>query len=116
MVLVGIIDTTAKSDPSKYKWEFNLRRFVVMTRRKIPRGKATAPKSVQPLGDYTKETLLHKISKAKLKLEELKQFSVDKYFPHPGLGNMKLKQMIKFLEIHTMHHLRIIEEIDLSEG
>ena len=115
MVLIGIIDTTSKTDPSKYKWEFNFKRFVVMARRKIPRGKATAPKSVQPLGDFTQESLLHKIEKAKSKLEELKQLPSDKYFPHPGLGNMKLKQMIKFLEIHTKHHLRIIEEIFLSE-
>jgi hypothetical protein len=115
MVLIGIIDTTAKSDPAKYKWEFNFSRFVVMTRRKIPRGKAKAPKSVQPIGDINQESLLLKIAKVKSKLEELQQLPADKYFPHPGLGNMKLKQMIKFLEIHTAHHLRIIFEIGKEE-
>lgn len=115
MVLIGIIDTTSKSDPVAYKWEFNFRRLVVMGRRKIPRGKAKAPKSVQPKGDYTKESLKEKIAKAKSKLEELKLLPSNKYFAHPGLGNMKLKQTIKFLEIHTGHHVSIIEEIEESE-
>jgi hypothetical protein len=115
MVLIGIIDTTSKSDPSIYKWEFNFKRFVVMARRKIPRGKAKAPKSVIPKGDYNLDSLKNKIAIAKSKLEELMQMPSNKYFPHPGLGNMKLKQTIKFLEIHTSHHLRIIEEIGRSE-
>lgn len=115
MVLIGIIDTTSKSDLTKYKWEFNFNRFVVMTRRKISRGKAKAPKSVQPNADYTFESLTEKIAITKLKLEELMQLPHNKYFDHPGLGNMKLKQTIKFLEIHTNHHLKIIHDIEKKE-
>lgn len=112
MVLSGIIDTTAKSDPDNYKWKFNVKRFVVMFKNKIPRGKAKAPKSVQPIGDYTIESLTKKVAIAKSKLEQLKQLPKNKYFEHPGLGPMKLKQTIKFLEIHTRHHYEIIADIE----
>jgi hypothetical protein len=114
MVLVSIINSTAKSDPANYKWTFNFRRLLVMTLGKIPRGKAKAPSGVQPKGDCTYDSLMEKMAYAKTKLQELKQLPNDKYFIHPGLGNMKLKQTIKFLGIHTSHHLAIIEEIDLS--
>lgn len=115
MVLIGIIDTTAKSEPSQYKWKFNFKRLVVIFKNKIPRGKAKAPKSVQPNGDYTIESLTNKITIAKSKLKQLKQMPNTKYFEHPGLGPMKLKQTIKFLEIHTRHHVGIIEDIIKSE-
>jgi hypothetical protein len=115
MVLNGVIDTTSNSNPKNFKWKFNTRRIVLMFQKKIPRGKAKAPKSVQPKGDYNFESLTKTIAIAKSKIVELRKLPNDKYFEHPGLGNMKLKQTIKFLEIHTSHHLRIIEEIDFSE-
>lgn len=85
-----------------------------MGRKKIPRGKAKAPKSVQPKSDYTLESLQEKLLKTRSKIAELQLLSKDHYFQHPGLGNMKLKQMIKFLEIHTRHHLKIIHDIEGS--
>ena len=111
MVVSGIIDTTAKSDPSNYRWSFNFKRWLVMGRKKIPRGKAKAPKSVQPKNDYTLESLQEKLLKTRSKISELQLLSKDHYFEHPGLGNMKLQQTIRFLEIHTRHHLEIIQEI-----
>jgi len=41
----------------------------------------------------------------------LKTLPKDRYFEHPFFGKLKLKQTINFLEIHTMHHLDIIEDI-----
>jgi hypothetical protein len=112
LVISGIIDTTAKSDPKNYRWSFNFKRLIVMGRNKIPRGKAKAPKSVQPKNDYTLESLQEKLLKTRSKISELQLLSKDHYFEHPGLGNMKLNQTIRFLSIHTRHHLKIIQDIE----
>jgi len=57
MVINGIVETTAKSDPNQFRWSFNYRRWWVMLLNKIPRGKAKAPKSVLPKTGYTLESL-----------------------------------------------------------
>jgi hypothetical protein len=115
MVFNSIIETTSKSNPKDYKWSFNLKRMVIFAKEKIPRGIAKAPRSVLPKMDYTRESLLNHLEKAKVKLEELIKMDHQLFFNHPGFGNLRLKQTIKFLAIHTKHHLDIIKEILESE-
>lgn len=111
LVFIGIINTTAKSNPKDYKWSFSLKRLVIFTKNKIPRGVAKAPKSVIPKEDYTLESLSILFGTAKDKLEELNKMDHQLFFKHPSLGNLRFKQMIKFLAIHTKHHLDIIQDI-----
>jgi hypothetical protein len=66
---------------------------------------------VVPKGIIDKNSLLSHIVVTRNKMEELKTASKDKYFEHPFLGKLKLKQTINFLGIHTKHHLEIIEDI-----
>jgi hypothetical protein len=112
MVFNGIIDTLSRSNPKEYKWTFNFKRLVVFTRRKIPRGIAKAPKSVVPKMDFSMESLFAHLEKAKIKLEEIKQLDPKQFFNHPGFGNIRLKQTVRFLAIHTKHHLDIIHDIE----
>jgi hypothetical protein len=42
---------------------------------------------------------------------KLETISKDRYFTHPFFGDLTLNQTINFLEIHTKHHLEIIEDI-----
>jgi hypothetical protein len=100
-----------KSNPNDYTWKFNFIRLVVLTMKKIPRGKAKSPEVVLPKGIIDKHSLLSHISLTRNKINELKTLSKDKYFEHPFFGKLKLKQTINFLEIHTKHHLEIIEDI-----
>ncbi len=115
LVFIGIIDTTSKSNPKDYNWSFNLKRLVIFTKNKIPRGVAKAPNSVIPKDDYTVESLSGLLTVAKNKLADLHQMDPKQFFKHPGLGNLKFKQMIQFLAIHTRHHLEIIWEIEGSK-
>jgi len=57
---------------------------------------------------------MQQIEKAKIKLEELRELNPQQFFNHPGFGNLRLKKTIQFLEIHTQHHLKIIEDIERS--
>jgi len=111
LTISGITDALVKSDPREYKWSFNFIRMVVMTTKKIPRGRAKAPKVVQPKGELTPAGLQKHISETRNKIKALQGLSTDKYFEHPFFGNLKLGQTLSFLEIHTKHHLGIIEDI-----
>ena len=111
LTLNGITDFLIKSDPKDYKWKFNFIRIVVLTMKRIPRGRAKAPNVVQPQGNTYKNTLVTHLSMTRNKIKELEFLSKDKYFPHPFFGKIKLQQTINFLEIHTKHHIDIIEDI-----
>jgi hypothetical protein len=115
LVFNGIIETISRSDPKEYKWSFNLKRLVVFAKKKIPRGVAKAPRSVVPIGDHTMVELKDQIEKAKMKLGQLKELNSKQFFNHPTFGNIRLKQTIRFLVIHTKHHLDIIQDIIQSE-
>jgi hypothetical protein len=107
-----IITACKKSDPSVYQWKFKLNRFLILdVLHKIPRGKAKAPKVVQPEGDISKETLQMHLEKVQQNLEKWETLHENCYFFHPYFGNLNKKATEKFLVLHTNHHLKIIEEI-----
>ena len=111
LTLNGVINFLIQSNPKDYKWKFNLSRIVVLTTKKIPRGRAKAPKVVQPKDNIGIGYLQNHLSETQKKIKELDQLSNNNYFDHPFFGKIKLKQTIKFLEIHTKHHLDIINDI-----
>jgi Protein of unknown function (DUF1569) len=111
LTLNRITDNLLHSNPAEYKWKFNFIRMAVLAMKKIPRGKAKSPEVVQPKGNIDKNYLLAHISETGSKIKELKTLSKDNYFEHPFFGKLKLQQAINFLEIHTKHHLEIINDI-----
>jgi len=110
LTIERIIEAVEKSNPADYTWSFKLSRIVVFTMNKIPRGRAKAPKVVVPK-TYDEQTLLEHLKIVTLKIQGLEKMSSDKYFDHPYFGNLRLNKTIKFLEIHTKHHLEIINDI-----
>ena len=111
LTINGITDFLVQSNPNNYKWKFKFIRIVVMTMKKIPRGRGKSPKVVQPKDNLSKEHLLNHLLLTKNKIKELEHLSKDNYFEHPFFGKLKSKQTLDFLEIHTKHHLEIIEDI-----
>ncbi len=105
-----IIEEVQKSNPKNYKWSFKLPGILVFSMKKIPRGRAKSPEAVVPK-TYDERTLTEHIKIAKFKIQELENVSSDKYFNHPFFGNLRLHKTIKFLEIHTNHHLQVINDI-----
>lgn len=111
LTLNGITDFLIQSNSNDYKWNFNFTRIVVLTMKRIPRGRAKSPEVVQPKGNIDKNNLQTHLSVTRSKIKDLEFLSKDKYFEHPFFGKLKLWQTINFLEIHTNHHLEIINEI-----
>jgi D-serine dehydratase len=111
LVIKQITSTVAQSEPKLYKSKFNLSRFVVFLTKTIPRGKAKAPKVVIPSNEITLETLQESLKNTYQAITYLKECEEDQYFMHPFFGQLNKKQTIKFLAIHTEHHLKIIHDI-----
>ncbi|GAA0872177.1 hypothetical protein GCM10009117_13240 [Gangjinia marincola] len=99
------------SDESNYQGDSNTTRDYVFTSYTLPRGKVTAPESVSPKGTITINTLQTHFDEAIATVEKLPTLAEKKHFNHPILGTMNRDETIKFLTIHTEHHLKIIRDI-----
>ena len=81
----------------------------------IPRGVAKAPDSVLPMmNNYV--DLMDDCERNTSLLEGLtviyRQIATDTtLFPHPSLGGLTKMQWLRFLEIHILHHQKIIADI-----
>lgn len=111
LVINGVISQLEISNPTEFQPKWNFNKFYVFTTRKIPRGKIRAPKVVTPASLATNEELLSKIELAKTNILKFSTLSKNAFFTHPFLKDLNVKQTEKFLEIHTHHHLKIIEDI-----
>lgn len=111
-----VIESIHKSNPDNYKRTFNLNRLLVFTLNKIPRGKVKAPRMVRPQEDFTTDSLKNHLEKVKSNLRKLDTLSANNYFEHPFMGQLNLKPTIRFIKIHTNHHINIIKEIIESKS
>ncbi len=110
-VFNGIISLLKKSEPDNYKWKFNFPRAVVLTFKNIPRGRANAPKNVRTYDEISKQDLINQLEIAKKLIQDLNELNKNSNFIHPYFGILNLKQAINFIEIHTNHHLKIMNDI-----
>ena len=107
-----IVTACKNSNPANYQWHFNFKRFLIMSiAKKIPRGKARAPKIVRPEGDISLETLVLSLEKVKENLKNWESLDKNAHFPHPFFGVLNKKETENFLVLHTKHHLMIINDI-----
>jgi hypothetical protein len=106
-----IIAAIQNSNPKEYSWQFSFMKWIILATKKIPRGKAKAPKVVVPKEGVTIANLEQHLAKARDAIKALEFVSKNHFFKHPYFGNLKNKQTILFLEIHTQHHLKIILDI-----
>ncbi|GAK89272.1 hypothetical protein JCM19297_1100 [Nonlabens ulvanivorans] len=110
-VFNGIPQALESSSPQDFKPQWSFIKWIIMTFKKIPRGKGRAPKHVLPEDHITKADLLQQIQLAENGLENIEQLDARCHFKHPLFGHLNLKESQKFLAIHTEHHLKIIRDI-----
>lgn len=106
-----IIQSVKNSNLQEYQWKFNKSKLFISILGFIPRGKAKAPKIVLPDDNITEESLLSSLQKVKSALQEWDSFDKNAYFPHPFFGNLNKKSTEWFLNLHTNHHLKIVNDI-----
>ncbi len=110
-VVNGICGMMVNSNPEDYKADFNPIRIILFTLGFIPRGRGKAPKIVLPPEVITEDDLLKQLAQAKINLEAIKPLPKTSYFKHFLFGTLSKKQTIRFIEIHTKHHLKIVRDI-----
>lgn len=110
-VFNAVSEWTAKSNPKDYKREFNFWRTILFPLKYIPRGKAKAPKFVLPPEIITSDDLHTQLQTAKNHIGTLKNLPKTAYFKHFIFGKLSKKQTLRFLQMHTNHHLKIVRDI-----
>ena len=111
-VVIGVCGLLKKSDPSDYSWKFNGTRFIVFLLNFFPRGKAKSPRGVLPRENISKEDLKNQLNIAQKELNSIVNLPAKSNFKHPYFGYLNLKKSVKFLQLHTTHHLKICRDIE----
>ncbi|MCH3883346.1 DUF1569 domain-containing protein [Tenacibaculum aquimarinum] len=110
-VVNNVVGALQKSDPETYKNNFSLMGKIFFALGFFPRGKAKAPKHVKPPEVILKEDLISQIEVAKNNINVISELNKNAYFKHPLFGNVNRKRVTRFLDLHTNHHVKIINEI-----
>lgn len=106
-----VIEAIVHSNLQEYKWKFNKWRLLLFTLNYIPRGKAKAPKIVRPPDLITQNDLIIQVELAYKNIELLKPLNENAHFTHFVFGQLNKQKTVKFLKMHTYHHLKIIRAI-----
>lgn len=99
------------TNPNDYKPKSSIKKFVFLNFGVIPQGKIKAPIQFVPLETPTKESIGKLITMAKERLSGIEVLPEKAFITHPFLGDFDKKTTLKFLGLHTNHHLKIIDDI-----
>jgi hypothetical protein len=110
LVINKMITALIHSDPTQYKWKFNLSRAIVFTINRLPRGKGKAPDTVIPnhTGEIDFDDLF---TKTREKIEIFKNANPNNFYEHTIFGVLNKKNTLAVMDIHTNHHINIIKDI-----
>ncbi len=114
LAILQTIEKHIYSEPEKGK-RLNIFGRMVLWFGYFPTGFGNAPNLSTPKG-CSKSDLSDFFTEFEATCERLKQkipaLTKSYYaFPHPFFGQMSVKQWLRLIEVHTQHHLRIIESI-----
>ena len=106
-----LTEALESSNPTTYKTSFNVPRIMSLTAGVIPRGRAESPQNVRPPAIILTDDILRQLLEARKNIEELQNLEDNANFNHPVFGMLNKAQTIRFLEVHTNHHLKIVADI-----
>lgn len=106
-----ITEVLENSDPEIYEGSFSFSKIASLTAGFIPRGKAQSPSNVRPPAIIVTEDILKQLATSRKNIEKLHALEATTNFDHPVFGMLNKAQTIRFLEVHTNHHLKIISDI-----
>lgn len=110
-VINRIYESLEASDPSQFESSFNFSRVLSLTFNYIPRGRAKSPKAVLPPENITVEALYKQLDEARSKMDKALDLPKESHFKHPVFGTISRGNALRFIEVHTQHHLKIMRDI-----
>jgi len=110
-VINSVCTSFKASKESEYKRQFNATRALIFTLGFFPRGKVKAPKQVVPPTVIEKKDIENQLKEAIENIEVIKNLHPHQNFVHPIFKQLNRQQTLKFLKLHTNHHLKIIHDI-----
>nr|WP_299387084.1 DUF1569 domain-containing protein [Allomuricauda sp.] len=109
--IIVICASLEASNPTEFKSNFSIIRTVIYTWGDFPRGVAKSPRVVRPPDVILTENLHQQIKTAKESLLNIQKLHANAHFEHPYFSIINKKQSLRFLKIHTRHHLKIVRDI-----
>lgn len=103
--------TLLNSDPKLYTSKFNKWRVLLFTIGYLPRGKVKAPKYVRPPEIITIGDLELQLQTAYQNIDKITLADKNTHFKHFIFGVLNKNRTIRFLQLHTTHHLKIIKDV-----
>ena len=110
-VILSIYDEVQGSDPEAYRANFNFIRPFVFATGRMPRGVGKAPQSVLPPDEILTEDIREQLAMVRTVLPKFSGLDKKQHYNHYFFGVLNRRRALKFLKIHTRHHLRIIRDI-----
>ena len=110
-VINAVVKNMQNSDSETYKNNFTLMGRIVFALKYIPRGKGKAPKHVMPSETILIDDIKTQLEEAKKNINTIPDLDLNAYFKHPLFGNVNTSRVIRFLDAHTNHHLKIVKSI-----
>ena len=110
-VIIGIYAELDASEPADYTSSFSGVRTLVFTLGRMPRGVGKSPESVLPPDLILTEDLQQQLATARSLLPKFTELGPKQHYDHYFFGVLNRKRAVRFLRIHTRHHLRIVRDI-----
>lgn len=109
--VINSVITALQDAPTNKSAKLTMVGRLCLFTRHIPRGKGKAPKQVQPPEVIELDAIEKQLLQAKECLQLIPVINSKATFKHPYFGILNKNQTIKFVEIHTKHHLKIMRDI-----
>lgn len=110
-VVTSIYGALEASDPDAYRYQWSFIRGAVFMWGDFPRGIAQSPSAVRPPETIKTKDIYTLLAEARGKMTQYAALPKDSYFAHSSFKNLNRNRTIRFLEVHTKHHLKIIRDI-----
>ena len=110
-VINAVVKSMEESDPTLFKNNFSFLGKFFLKIGFFPRGKAKVPKYLKSPEVILKSSIITQLEEAKHNIKKIQKFDKNAYFRHPLFGHLNTNRVVRFLDTHTNHHLKIIKSI-----
>ncbi len=112
--ICSICEQLRESNPTDFKWRFNITRNYIFIRGSIPRAKERDPIVIHPEEELCQRQLVDLLTKTEEILSTIEELPKNSFFKHSYFGELNLKRALYYLQLHTAQHLKIIDEIEYA--